>query len=96
MDDECNVNVQVSSQFTQFRNEFFLERENLEAFGLVGKQELHVVDANQLDVVLIDSHVDCFQQQVHCSGTVETHEVEWELGESIEVLLEVFGVLSYV
>lgn len=53
----------------------------LDSSRLLGKHELHVINADQLDVVGIDSIVECLKHQVNWGGAVEVHEIQWMLLE---------------
>ena len=53
----------------------------LDSSRLLGKHELHVINADQLDVVGIDSIVEGLKHQVNWGGAVEVHEIQWMLLE---------------
>jgi hypothetical protein len=53
-----------------------LELKLLDSRRLLGKHKLHVIDADKLDVVGIDSVVEGLEHQVNWGGPVEVHEIQ--------------------
>ena len=53
----------------------------LDSSSLLGKHELHVINADKLDVVGIDSIVEGLKHQVNWGGAVKVHEIQWMLLE---------------
>ena len=73
------MDIELSGKFSELRYQPFLKGEYLKALSLVGEQELHIVDADELDVVLIGGHVDSFEEEVDWCRAVETHKIKRQL-----------------
>ena len=81
MNNHTDVDIQVRGKLSESAGHLILELKLLDTSCLLGKHELHVIDTDQLDVVGIDSIVECLKHQVNRGGTVEVHEIKWMLLE---------------
>jgi hypothetical protein len=77
------MHVQVGSKLAKSAGHLILELKFLDSRRLLGKHKLHVIDADKLDVVGIDSVVEGLEHQVNRGGPVEVHEIQ-------RMLLELF------
>ena len=59
------MHVQLCRQSTQHGRNLVLKVELLVALGLVGQHKLHVVDANQTDVVRVDCIFESREHFLH-------------------------------
>jgi hypothetical protein len=57
VDDHTDVDIQIGRKLAKSAGHLILELKFLDSRRLLGKHELHIVDADQLDVVGIDSIV---------------------------------------
>ena len=83
MNNHADVDIQVGCKLAKSAGDLILELKFLDSRRLLGKHELHVVDADQLDVVGIDSVVEGLEHQVNRGGPVKVHEIQ-------RMLLELF------
>ena len=84
MNDHADVHVQVGGKLAKSASHLILKLKLLDPSGLLGEHELHVINADKLDVVGIDSIVEGFKHQVNWGGAVEVHEIQ-------RMLLELFN-----
>ena len=85
MDDHTYVHVQVSGQLPEQTGHLVLELKLFDAARLLWEHELHVVNANQLDVIGVDGVLKRLKHEFVGGGAEEVHEVE---GVLFEVLKE--------
>jgi len=84
VNDHTDVHVQVGGKLAKSAGHLILKLKFLDPSRLLGKHELHVIDADKLDVVGIDSIVEGLKHQVNWGGAVEVHEIQ-------RMLLELFN-----
>lgn len=76
MNDNADVDVEIGGKLAKSACHLILKLKLLDPSRLLGKHELHVIDADQLDVVGIDRIVEGLKHQVNWSGAVEVHEIQ--------------------
>jgi hypothetical protein len=81
VNDHTDVDIQVGGKLAKSAGDLILELKFLDSRRLLGKHELHVINADELDVVGIDSVVECLEHQVNRGGPVEVHEIQGMLFE---------------